>query len=105
MVNHKVILDTIGWSGGNTSVEALYFNKPIVTLKGNSLRANHTFAMLKQIKLDVLIANDYKEYLYLANKLIENKDFFNSIVEKISDNKHLIFNKKISLYEKIKDLL
>ncbi len=105
LVNHKVILDTIGWSGGNTSVEALYFNKPIVTLKGNSLRANHTFAMLKQIKLDVLIANDYKEYLYLANKLIENKDFFNSIVKKIKDNKHLIFNKKISLYEKIKDLL
>ncbi len=105
LVNHKVILDTIGWSGGNTSVEALYFNKPIVTLKGNSLRANHTYAMLKQIKLDVLIANDYKEYLYLANKLIENKDFFNSIVEKIKDNKHLIFNKKISLYEKIKDLL
>ena len=36
----------------------------------------------------------FKEYLYLANKLIENKDFFNSIVEKIKDNKHLIFNKK-----------
>ena len=105
LVNHKVILDTIGWSGGNTSMEAIYLNKPIVTMKGYSLRANHTLAMLKQMHLDILIAEDYKQYIYTANKLIDNKEFFNSIVDKIISNKHLIFNEKISLYEKIKDLL
>ena len=36
---------------------------------------------------------------------MDNKEFFNSIVDKIISNKHLIFNKKISLHEKIKDLL
>ena len=103
--NHKIILDTIGWSGGNTSMEALYLEKPIVTLIGNSLRANHTVAMLKQIDLDVLIARDYKEYIFLANKLMENEEFFKLVINKIKNNKHLIFDKKISLYEKIKDLL
>ena len=105
LANHKIILDTVGWSGGNTSMEALYLNKPIVTLIGNNLRANHTVAMLKQIDLDMLIARDYKEYISIANKLMENNEFFNFIVNKIINNKHLIFNKKISLYEKIKDLL
>ena len=102
---HKIVIDTIGWSGGNTSLEALFLNKPIITLKGNSLRSNHTAAFLKEIDLEVLIAKNYTEYLQLANKLMENKEFFNFIVNKIIKNKHLIFNKKISLYEKIKDLL
>ena len=105
LASHKIILDTIGWSGGNTSMEALYLNKPIVTLQGKSLRANHTAAMLKQINLDILIANNYEEYIFLANKLIKEEEFFKFIVDRIINNKHLIFDKQISLYEKIKDLL
>ena len=105
LTEHKIVIDTIGWSGGNTSLEALFLNKPIITLKGNNLRSNHTAAFLKEIDLEVLIAKNYNEYLQLANKLMENKEFFNFIVSKIIKNKHLIFNKKISLYEKIKDLL
>ena len=105
LANHKIILDTVGWSGGNTSMEALYMEKPIVTLIGNSLRANHTVAMLKQLDLDILIARNYKEYISIASKLMKNEEFFNFVVNKIIKNKHLIFNKKISLYEKIKDLL
>ena len=105
LASHKIILDTIGWSGGNTSMEALYLNKPIVTLQGKSLRANHTAAMLKQINLDILIANNYEEYIFLANKLIKEEEFFKFIVDKIINNKHLIFDNQISLYEKIKDLL
>ena len=102
---HKIVIDTIGWSGGNTSLEALFLNKPIITLKGNTLRSNHTAAFLKEIDLEILIAKNYNEYLQLANKLMEDKEFFNFIVSKIIKNKHLIYNKKISLYEKIKDLL
>ena len=105
MTEHKIVIDTIGWSGGNTSLEALFLNKPIITLKGNTLRSNHTAAFLKEIDLEVLIAKNYSEFLQLANKLMENKEFFNFVVNKIIKNKHLIFNKKISLYEKIKDLL
>ena len=105
LASHKIILDTVGWSGGNTSMEALYLNKPIVTLQGKTLRANTTAAMLKQINLDILIAKDYKEYIFLANKIMKNEEFFKFIVNKIKNNKHLIFDKQISLYEKIKDLL
>ena len=64
LASHKIILDTIGWSGGNTSMEALYLNKPIVTLQGKSLRANHTAAMLKQINLDILIEITMKNIFF-----------------------------------------
>ena len=86
-------------------MEALYLNKPVITIKGNNLRANHTFAMLKQLDLDILIAKDYKEYLYLVKKIMNDKDFYELIVNKINKNKLSIFNNNISLYESVKNLL
>ena len=41
----------------------LFLNKPIITLKGNTLRSNHTAAFLKEIDLEVLIAKNYSEFL------------------------------------------
>ncbi len=102
---YKLILDTIGWSGGNTTMEALYLNKPIITLRGNNLRANHTAAILGQLDLDILIAKDYKEYLYLVKKIMIDKDFYELITNKISKNKLSIFNNNISLYEGVKNFL
>ena len=58
-------------------MEALYLDKPIITLNGGNLRANHTVTMLKQMDLDILVANDYKEYISLANKIMKNEEFLN----------------------------
>ena len=94
----KIILDTVSWSGGNTHLEALYLNKPIVTMKSNSLRANHTFAMLRLIHLDELIANDEEDYLKIAKKLIVDDDYRLFIVDKIKKNKHLLFSNKTNTF-------
>ncbi len=101
----KIIVDTIGWSGGNTTMEALYLNKPVITIKGKNLRSNHSTAILKKLELDELVAYNYSEFLSIINRLNSDKNFYNSIISKIIKNKHLIFNKNISLYEKIKDFL
>ena len=37
-----VLLDSVGWSGGNTTLEALAFDLPFVTLPGSFMRARHT---------------------------------------------------------------
>ena len=103
--NQKIIVDTIGWSGGNTTMEALYLNKPVITIKGKSLRGNHTSAILKKLELNELIADNYSEYLSIIKKINSDKNFYDLVVSKIIKNKNLIFNKKISLYEKIKDFL
>ena len=101
----KIIVDTIGWSGGNTTMEALYLNKPVITIKGKNLRSNHSTAILKKLELDELVAYNYSEFLSIINRLNSDKNFYNSIISKIIKNKHLIFNKNISLEEKIKDFL
>ena len=105
LCNQKIIVDTIGWSGGNTTMEALYLNKPVITIKGKNLRGNHTAAILQKLELNELIANSYSEFLSLIKKINTDQNFYNLIVSKIKKNKNLIFNKNVSLYEKIKSFL
>ncbi len=105
LANQKIIVDTIGWSGGNTTMEALYLNKPVITIKGKNLRSNHSYAILKKLELNELIAHSYSEFLSLINKINNDENFYNLIVSKIIENKNLIFNNNVSLYKKVKDLL
>ena len=101
LMEHKIVMDTVGWSGGNTSIEAIYLDKPIITLEGNSLRGNHTSAILKQINLEILIAKNYSEYLALAKKINDDENFYNFVVEKIKTNKKFLFRNQISFFNKI----
>ena len=105
LLNQKIIVDTIGWSGGNTTMEALYLNKPVITIKGKNLRSNHSSAILKELELNELVVNNYSEFLSLIKKINSDENFYNSIVSKIIKNKNLIFNKNVSLYDKIKNFL
>lgn len=101
----KVVIDSVGWSGGNTTMEAIYFDKPVVTLRGNNLRSNHSSAILKAIDLDVLVAKDYNEYISKACKLMTDNNFYQKIIDNIKSNKYKLFDKNISLYDDIKSFL
>ena len=86
-------------------MEALYLNKPVITIKGKNLRSNHSSAILKKLELNELVVNNYSEFLSLIKKINSDGNFYNSIVSKIIKNKNLIFNKNVSLYDKIKSFL
>ena len=105
LTKFKIVLDSIGWSGGNTSIESIYLDKPIVTLKGDNLRSNHTAAILYEMNLNELIAKNYTEYIEISNKLMSDENFFRDIVAKIKKNKKVVFESKISFYNTIKDYL
>lgn len=96
--SYKIILDTLSWSGGNTHLEALYLNKPIITMEGKSLRSNHTSALLKLINLNELIAKDENDYIKIAKNLIVDDDYRLFIVKKIIANKYLLFNNKTNSF-------
>ena len=87
-----IILDSLDWSGLNTSLEAVSLEKPIITLPSNFMRSRHTYGILKILKLDELICSSKKEYVDLAVKLSKNSSFRDNIIEKIKINKKLVFN-------------
>ena len=87
-----IILDSIDWSGFNTSLDAISLDKPIVTLPSNLMRGRHTYGILKNLKMDELICDSKIGYIDLAVKLSENFGFRDNIIRKIKMNKKLIFN-------------
>lgn len=64
-----IYLDSLGWSGGNTTLEALPHGLPIVTLPGSLMRGRHTYAILQQMGILDTIAHTLDEYVQIASQL------------------------------------
>jgi protein O-GlcNAc transferase len=86
-----IYLDGIGWSGCNSTFEAIACNLPIVTLPGGLMRGRHSSAILTMIGLKETIATDLDEYISLAVRLGQNSKWRQYISDKISKSKHLAY--------------
>ncbi|MGL5134506.1 MAG: tetratricopeptide repeat protein, partial [Planktothrix sp.] len=90
-----VFLDTFTWSGGNTSLEAIACNLPIVTCPGEFMRGRHADSFLKMIGLTETIAENEAEYIKIAVKLGLDPVGRKTISEQMSDRHHLIFDDQV----------
>ena len=63
------MLDTLHWSGGNTSLDALACGLPIVTLPGRFMRGRQSAGMLRLMDVDELVARDVDGYVGIASRL------------------------------------
>ena len=77
-VIHEVdlVLDTSFWSGCSTTFESLHRGTPVMTLPGDSMRGRRSFAILRHLGLDELVAGTEKEYVSLAIRLATDRDFY-----------------------------
>ena len=98
-----IILDSFNWSGGNTSLEAISLNKPIVTCPSGFMRGRYTYAILKILDIEETIASSKKEYIEIAVKLAGDINFRNFIVNKIKERKNKLFNddKPVRFFEDV----
>ena len=64
-----VFLDSLGWSGGVTALEAVACGVPIVTLPGPFMRARHSYGILQQLGVTETIAHDKASYVEIAIRL------------------------------------
>jgi protein O-GlcNAc transferase len=86
-----VYLDSIGWSGGNTTLESLEHDLPIVTLAGPFMRGRHTFAIVKQMGLEEAVAGTIDEYVELAIRLGNDPIARAAMRSKVSERKKLVY--------------
>lgn len=82
-----VYLDSIGWSGGNTTFESLPFNKPIVTLPGEFMRGRHTTAILRMMGMGDMVARDVGEYVDIAARLANDRLWYDKVSSRIATSK------------------
>ncbi len=82
-----VFLDTLEWSGGNSTLETLYYAQvPVVTTPGRFMRGRHTAAILTLLEIPELITPDPAAYVQKAIELGQNADYRQFIREKIQSN-------------------
>ncbi|MBN3949755.1 MAG: tetratricopeptide repeat protein [Nostoc sp. NMS7] len=89
-----VYLDTFTWSGGNTTLEAIACNLPIVTSPGEFMRGRHSDSFLKMLGVTDTIAEDETEYIEIAVKLGLDPAWRHSIAEQMSQNHDRLFDDK-----------
>lgn len=90
-----VYLDTFTWSGGNTTLEAIACNLPIVTCPGEFMRGRHSDSFLKMLGVTDTIAKDEAEYIEIAVKLGLDPNWRGKISERMSQLHDRLFDDKV----------
>jgi predicted O-linked N-acetylglucosamine transferase (SPINDLY family) len=87
-----VFLDSLEWSGFNTSMEAVACGLPIVTLPGRFMRGRHTFAILTQLGVPETIARDKDDYVGIAVRLGMDKPLRQALARKMAENDSSLYS-------------
>jgi predicted O-linked N-acetylglucosamine transferase (SPINDLY family) len=64
-----LMLDSIGWSGGNTTLEAIAQDLPVVTHEGEFMRGRISAGILRMMGMAETIATTIDEYVALAARM------------------------------------
>jgi protein O-GlcNAc transferase len=92
-----IFLDSLGWSGFNTTLEAIACGLPVVTLPGAFMRGRHTFAILTQLDVSETIAKNKEEYVDIAVRLGHDPDWRKEVVERMSEREARLYSDKSSV--------
>jgi protein O-GlcNAc transferase len=89
-----IFLDTFSWSGGNTTLEAIACNLPVVTCPGEFMRGRHSYGILKMLGVTETIAKDEAEYIEIAVRLGLDKQWRQSMIQQIMQNHDRLYEDK-----------
>jgi len=94
-----ILLDTLYFNGGVTSLQAFAIGAPIVTLPSKLMRGRFTYGMYKKMGINDLIAKDLNDYVQLAVNIANDKDLNKKLRNKILKNNSTLFEDKSIVYE------
>jgi len=83
-----IVLDSIGWSGANSTMESLPHGLPVVTMPGPMMRGRHAPAILTMIGVTDTIVGTLDEYVRIAARLALERDWRMAIRQKMRKNSH-----------------
>jgi protein O-GlcNAc transferase len=87
-----VMLDTIGFSGYNTAVQAIECGLPLVTREGQFLRGRLASGVLRRMELQELIAETKPEYVNLVVRLVTDRAYQAQVRNQIQERGSVLFD-------------
>jgi CRISPR-associated protein Csy1 len=88
-----VVLDSLHFSGGNTSLDALAQATPVVTVEGRFMRGRQTAAMLRLLDTPETIASDIDEAAAIAVDLAHSPDRRRELAQRLDANASQLFDR------------
>lgn len=79
-------LDSIGWSGGNTTLDALGAALPVLTIPQSSMRSRHTSALYEMIDMKEFICTSYDNLVFKIDLLSKNPESLRNLRLKLLKN-------------------
>jgi len=92
-----VFLDSIGFSGCNTTLDALVYDLPIVTLRGDLMRGRHSAAILDMMGMTATVCESIEEYVELAVGLARDVAWRAEVKRMIAASKRAIYRDRICI--------
>jgi protein O-GlcNAc transferase len=92
-----VYLDTIGFSGYNTAVQAIECGLPLVTREGRFLRGRLASGILRRMGLTELIVQTKAEYVNLVVTLAVDRDYQAHIRREIQQRRSVLFDDQAAM--------
>jgi predicted O-linked N-acetylglucosamine transferase (SPINDLY family) len=93
-----IFLDTIEWSGCNSTFEAIACKLPVVTLPGRFMRGRHSCAILSQLSVTDTIARDKSNYVEIATNLALDREWREQVVERLVAGSPALYSDKSSVH-------
>lgn len=87
-----IYLDTIAWTGGNSTLQAIACGLPVVTYPGEFMRSRHSYAILQQLGVTETIAHSIDEYIEIAVELGRNQLWRQSIADQYKQRQSRLFD-------------
>lgn len=92
MKKADLYLDTIGFSGFNTAMQAIMCDLPVVTIEGNWMRGRLASAILGMLGTSKLICHTNKAFIDTVTQLIQNPSLLRLQKTNIATRKNILFN-------------
>lgn len=92
-----VILDSYPFGGYTTSLECFGMGVPVVTLPHPMFAGRCTYGFYKLMNITDLVASTRDEYVQLAVKLANDKEWAADLRQKIKDRNHVLFESQSAM--------
>ena len=86
-----VMLDSIGWSGGNTTLEALAQDLPVVTFQGDLMRGRVSAGILRMMGMPDTIAETIDGYVSLAVRIAKDPAWRTELRSRVTRDRQRLY--------------
>lgn len=93
----SVYLDTIGFSGFNTAMQAIECGLPIVTKDGRFMRGRLASGILKRMDMPEFVAKSEQDYVDLAVRLASDSSYWSQTRRAIETKRAVLFDDMVPI--------